>query len=166
MPPHSPRAPVEWHRLRLRAEEGERGREKRERKTESPSHRCQGHTDSPCVTGMLILWIQLAFFMAVWEVEAIIGHGIGADDSVTGTRSVCVLVCDHPLPPATPSYNRWHHICLWVSCHGYSLVAQRRSARGRRGWPLPSVLLPFTSNITHQPLSLPTGVTDYYISHL
>jgi len=70
-------------------------------------------------------------------------------------QCVCVLVCDHPLPLATPSYNRWHHICLWVSCHGYSLVAQRRSARGRRGWPLwplPSVLLPFTSNVTHQPL--------------
>ncbi len=64
--------------------------------------------------------------MAVWEVEAIIGHGIGADGSVTGTynMSVCVCVCvcvcvvvcvcvcvvfvwvcDHPFPPATPSIH-------------------------------------------------------------
>lgn len=74
-------------------QEREKQEEKRERKTESPSHCCQGHTDSPCVAGMLILLIQLPFFMAVWEVEAIIGHGTGADGSVTGTYNMSVYMC-------------------------------------------------------------------------
>lgn len=70
------------------------------KKTESPSlTAARGHTDNPYVTGMLILLIHFHFFMAVWEVKAIIGYGTGAHDVVTGTynKCVCVSVCDRPL---------------------------------------------------------------------
>lgn len=111
----------------------------------------RGHTDSPCVTGMLILLIQPAFFYGclgswsdhwTWHRRWWLGHW----------HKMCVCWCVTIPSPQQHPLTINDIICLRVSCHGYSLVAQRRSARGRRGWPLPSVLLPFTSKVTHQPL--------------
>ncbi len=134
-------------------ERGETGREKREKDRKPLSLLPGAHRQSLRYRNANSL-IQLPFFYGclgswsdhwTWHRRWWLGHWhiqhecVCVCVCVCVCGVVCVCVCVSVWPPPSPqqpppsTYNRWHHICLWVSCHGYSLVAQRRSVKGRRG---------------------------------